>query len=257
MSMSLPRRYITSIFGWGKNVIKKHTPHPVKTRLLKWALSNSMEIALMRLKKNGFYPSAILDIGAYEGEWSRLASKVWSGTTVWMFEAQKEKKVILEKVVGDLQNVKFTNALLGSQDKEDVTFYVMETGSSIYAEQTSAPRKSIKSKMQKLDTIIEMHRFALGGNLLIKIDVQGAELDVIRGAAATLIGCEFLLLECSVVEYNERAPLLLDTLKELHELGYVPYDIASIMRLPSGELSQLDVLFCRSNSKYRPTGRLW
>jgi FkbM family methyltransferase len=37
---------------------------------------------------------------------------------------------------------------------------------------------------------------------LLKIDVQGAEIDVLRGAGRTLAGVEAIVIELSLLEYN-------------------------------------------------------
>ena len=44
---------------------------------------------------------------------------------------------------------------------------------------------------------------------LLKIDVQGAELIVLRGASVTLRSCELVLLETSLFQLMKGAPLLL------------------------------------------------
>ena len=88
--------------------------------------------------------------------------------------------------------------------------------------------------------------------LFIKIDVQGAELDVLRGAQQTLAKTEVLQLEVPLLRYNEGAPTIEEEISFLSDHGFVIYDIAGFIR-PKGHLAQMDMLFVRRESKLRPS----
>lgn len=244
------------VIRWSKRIVKQYTPLRLKRGLARWAASNAMELSLARLKAKGFHPSGIVDIGAYEGEWTKLAKRIWNEAPVWMFEAQEEKIARLNGLARSLTKATCVETLLGRHNDKQVTFYAMETGSSIYPEQTAAARTERTVRMRTLDSQFS-NADQLTDGIIMKIDVQGAELEVLHGASQTLRFCEFLVLECSLLEYNKGAPLIGEVLAYLDRLDYVPFDIATLMRLPSGELNQVDMLFCRRNSPYRPTGSLW
>ena len=58
--------------------------------------------------------------------------------------------------------------------------------------------------MHTLDGLLKDR--ALGAPILLKLDVQGAELDVLAGASRVLEATEFVVMEVSFLEYNKGAP---------------------------------------------------
>src|SRR3954452_21704458 len=92
------------------------------------------ELAYRRLQTKGFRPTFIIDVGAYEGNWTRLARRVFGDVPTLMVEAQQSKQPILEAVCRELGDVRYVQALLGSRSGETKHFFEMETGSSTFAE---------------------------------------------------------------------------------------------------------------------------
>lgn len=103
--------------------------------------------SLDNLKKQGFTPFYIIDIGAYHGEWTAMIKKVFPEGNILMIEAQESKEGILKdisqtycpKVVDEIQ-------LLSSQDEQEVSFVEMETGSSVFEESSPYQREYVSKK---------------------------------------------------------------------------------------------------------------
>jgi FkbM family methyltransferase len=210
---------------------------------------------ISNLKRNGFVPNTIVDVGAYEGRWTRGITTIYPSVPVLMIEANPDKDGRLTAVQKRLgPTVSFERALLGATARKDVTFYSMETGSSVMPEVTSVPRTPITLDMQTLDDVTS--RAAVAGPLLIKLDVQGYELEVLRGSKRTLQLTEVIVLELSLLEYNRGAPLLAQVLAEVSALGYAIYDICGQhRRQASGALLQMDAIFVRESSPLRTSER--
>jgi hypothetical protein len=81
---------------------------------------------------------------------------------------------------------------------------------------------------------------------LVKIDVQGAELDILNGGSKTIKRSKYLLLEVSTLQYNIGAPLMDQVVNKLKEYEFVIDDILDYQKLSNGSIFQLDILFRNS-----------
>ena len=136
--------------------------------------------------------------------------------------------------------------LLGAKDGQEVEFSVMGSGSSIMTERSSVPRTVEIRYLRRLDSLL----CAIAGPALLKLDAQGYELEILKGATGLLPTIQAILLEIAVLEVNESAPLLHDVLTFMKGLGFVAYDILEIHRRPLDRaLNQIDVMFVREGSK--------
>src|SRR5262249_20228404 len=138
---------------------------------------------------------------------------------------------------------------LASEDGLVQTFHLPQsgiaTGASLYRENTiyyaDANLRTREVTTARLDTLCALN--ALNPPDLIKIDVQGAELDVLRGGQATLARCSVIIVETSLLKFNRGGPLFGDVVGEISRLGFKCVDICEVHRMPSGMAFQVDLLF--------------
>lgn len=205
------------------------------------------EQAYQRLRAKGFRPGSIIDVGAYEGNWTRMARRVFADVPILMVEAQEGKRPFLDQVVAELPKTSYAQALLGRTLGQEVEFFEMETGSSMFPERSNADRSARTLKTTTLDALAG----DLAGPIFLKADVQGAELEVLRGAVDTLTRCEVVQLEVAVAAYNDGAPTMLEVLTFLAEREFAPFDIGGLVRPNGIDLVQMDLLFARPGSGLR------
>ena len=205
------------------------------------------EEAYARLAAKGFAPDAILDVGAWEGNWTRLARAQFGEVPSLMVEPQAAKKPFLDQVCDELPMARYVSTVLSASAGETVTFYEMLSGSSFLPERSNAPRTETTLKTRTLD---EVAADIPGSSLFLKIDVQGAELLVLAGGENTLARSEVVQLEVALLPYNEGAPTFLEVLMYMDERGLVPFDISGESR-PMGHLVQIDLIFVRRESPLR------
>jgi FkbM family methyltransferase len=80
----------------------------------------------------------------------------------------------------------------------------------------------------------------------LKIDTQGAELDVLRGAAAALDDFGFVEVELSLLPVYDSAPLFADVLPFLTGHGFTPIAFEGVLDdVDTGEMLQVDAIFRR------------
>jgi FkbM family methyltransferase len=217
---------------------------------------------LKRLRGLGFGPSGILDVGAYEGSFTRTARVVFEDSYILMIEALTENEAALADVCREVGNADYKIAVLGDTEKEATSFFVantqirpdlIKTGSSKFKENSSFPIEERRLQQHSLGHMLAGRGLSFQ---LLKLDVQGAELEIIRGLGSYLSNIEVILMEMSLVNYNAGAPLMDVVLTELRGLGFVLYDIVEEHRV-RGRLYQIDGIFVRPDSRFRPQPPFW
>jgi len=136
-----------------------------------------------------------------------------------------------------------------------VTFNVHKKhldGSSLYKESMGkeADGDEIRVPLIRLDDILTDKQ--LSGPYLIKVDVQGAELDVLVGAKQALFEAEVVVLEVSLFEFMKGAPQFYDVVSFMKNNDFVAYDIIQGWNRPlDNALGQIDIVFVKDKGIFR------
>jgi FkbM family methyltransferase len=217
------------------------------------AFAPNMELGLRAMAARGFSPRTIVDVGAFEGHWSRLAKCIWPSSSLQLIEPNLAKQTQLDGAAKELGG-RLHCALLGANEGGNVQFNIMESGSSIMNERSPLPRIVEKRQLRRLDSLLP--KIEPPG--LLKIDAQGYEIEILKGASAILPDFEAVLLEIAIIEINEGAPLLHDVTKFMKNIGFIAYDILEIHRRPLDKaLNQVDIVFIREHSDLIDDKRLF
>ena len=190
-------------------------------------------------------------MGAYRGEFAALCFQLWPQTAVTCFEVLPEPSRDILKLAEANQNLQLVPCLLGAKNQEQVEFNLAETASSVLAEHDQAHANRATFPMRTLDAVVERE---LGGRVpeFLKIDVQGYELEVLKGATQSLPAVEVVLAEVNFLEIYEGVPLLGEFMAWMNDRGWVPYDICGLIRRPLDRaLWQADMIFVPENSRFR------
>jgi len=203
------------------------------------------------LKNKGYTPSTILDIGAYKGYWTELMKNIYNDCNYYLFEAIDYSDLDKFK---DVPNVTvFKNVVLN--DKIDtVDWYEMQnTGDSFFKEKTSFFKDCVPTKRQTidLDTLLNNNNILKDDkNILIKIDCQGAEIPILKGAKSILDRTDFIILEVPLFgQYNEGVPNFHEHIKFMDTIGFIPYDIVDLHYANDFNI-QVDVMFINKNHQF-------
>ena len=189
---------------------------------------------------------SVLDIGAHKGKWTTEFKKEYPDSKVLMIEANEDH-------INDLIKVgPYMTALLGKENKE-MDYYICDDkqnnhGNGIYKENTNVPFKTIKKRCYTLESLLPTQKFDL-----IKMDVQGAELDIIQGSPGIIHNAKYLWLELQPHNYNIGAPSAGKVIGYLHQIGF---EIATFDEINIGDavIMGMDVIFVNVRNKELQTG---
>lgn len=173
---------------------------------------------LNRLKARNIYPSGFLDIGAHFGETNQIIRAIYPGKRVISFEANPYCENELKA-----RGAEHLICLLGKETKESAKLFLnpenlTSTGVSMYKEKSVFFEKAttIDVPIYRLDDIVPIEAELN----FMKIDVQGAEIDVLEGSSKLIPTIKWIFLEVSFVNLNEGAPLFDEVYMYLRKLGY-------------------------------------
>lgn len=245
--MSKLKNVVARIRSGLLSVIEKNLTEQDRLQLQR----NSVFNCFKRLADAGYSPDYIIDVGAHIGTWSIEINKIFSLAKIIAIEPLPGKINELEKNLGKMP-VSIYNVLLGPENKQAVEFYSLGTGSSVFKELThfSTRAQKISVDMLALDYIIVKEN--AHENILLKIDVQGFEIEVLKGATKTLEGVDFVCMEISFLNYNEGAPLAHEVIPYMKSIGFVIYDIAGFIRKTTDKaLIQSDMIFINEKHPIR------
>ena len=121
-------------------------------------------------------------------------------------------------------------------------------GNGIYKENTNVPFTSVRRKIHTLDKLLSDQRFDL-----IKMDTQGAELDIIQGSPGFIHKAKYLWIELQPHHYNIGAPSAGKVIGYLNQIGFEMVTIDE-MNIGNGLIMGMDVIFVNTKNKDLATG---
>jgi FkbM family methyltransferase len=172
-----------------------------------------------------YTPTIIYDIGAAVLHWTKEAKIVWPNANYYNFEAVLQVEEFYKEM-----NTNYALGVFSDQDNKELIFYnhpLYLGGNSYYKENIkfSPAAKDIYNEASEekrttftIDTVAKMKEFPLPD--MVKIDVQGAELDILKGMTYTLSNVKHLIVELQHVEYNIGAKQVEDSIPFIEDLGF-------------------------------------
>ena len=212
----------------------------LKNKFFKYFEKLNYHSVLKNLISRGLQINVVYDIGAHKGRWTKQHASLLPNANFFLFEANKEHA---EKLKSRGYRT-FIGVL--SSDGEPAKFYKkVGTGDSLYRENT----QTYSEDSFEVVTTKTLHQVVTSEKLpkpdFVKLDVQGAEIDILKGAGDLLDGCSLLLAECPIVPYNLGAPELNEYLTYFKSKGFLPLRITE-QHSSKGSLLQIDILFLKN-----------
>jgi FkbM family methyltransferase len=194
----------------------------------------------------------VLDVGANDGSYAADLRAAGYGGAIVSFEPQSRAFDRLARYAAADPGWQCRRIALGSQQATEVVLNLAGNSSSSsllpMSERhvESAPESQyVGTETVELTTLDAIAPELLGTaeRICLKVDVQGLELDVLRGAEETLQRVDLLDVELSLVPLYEGAPEALEVLSYVADRGFRLLDVEPVFLDPvSGEVLQVNGL---------------
>ncbi len=211
--------------------------------------------ALERLAGIGFSPAHIVDVGAYRGDFARECLRLWPEARISCVEPLASRAADLDALVRSHPRVRVHRCLVGAEVRANVALHEAETASSVLTEWQPNQFPAHEYPMETIDHLLAADASATAPDFL-KIDVQGYELEVLKGAERTLPSLRAVLTEVNLLDVHQDVPLLDELIAWMSARGWIVYDVAGLTRRPLDQaLWQVDLVFVPRTSPWRSDKR--
>ncbi len=209
------------------------------------AAPGTMAGMIKRLHQQGPDFATLIDIGASDGQWSRLAMEWFPQKDYLLVEAQPVHGPALESFTAGKARVQVAMAAAGSS-QGSIHFDASDPFGGI-ASPTPFPQNNITVPVTTLDH--EVSSRALPGPYLIKFDTHGFEVPILEGAAEVLKQTAVIIMECYNFKISPDCLTYPEMCAYLGRLGFRCVDMADVIhREKDGALWQMDIAFIREEA---------
>jgi FkbM family methyltransferase len=215
----------------------------------------NVKLLLEDISDRGINFKYILDVGANLGEWTRMTKEIFPESVIYMIEPLSEMAANLNSICEEFPGTKYFPNGAGSKIED----HVMTTWGDDLAganclvvenEYLKSINKQRVIPIITIDSLIEKGEIEIPD--LVKLDIQGFELEALRGGTKLFGVTEAFILETSLFEFTAGNPILSEVVIFMAERGYEIYDFPGFLRRPfDGALAQIDVCFAKRDGKLR------
>ena len=194
-------------------------------------------------------PKTVIDAGANIGQFARAAAETFPHARIIAFEPLPDVAETMRANLRDTPRVEVRAAALGPSDgtialrrnQYSPASSVLRLRSDAAAAFDLAEQGEVEVPLARLDTAMKGE--VLEAPVLLKLDLQGYELEALRGASETLARTQHVLLEIGLQPTYEEEPTFEDVYAFLTSAGFRFVCPVSILRDDRGRISQMDALF--------------
>jgi FkbM family methyltransferase len=210
---------------------------------------------LAHLTARGVAPTTVVDVGVAAGTPELYAA--FAGVPLLLVEPLSEHEDHLRAITAARPGSSYVLAAAGPEPGElEITVHRVLACSSVLGDRDPGGEPGTRRTVPvvTLDDLVAER--GLAGPFVLKIDVEGAELQVLAGARETLARTDAVLLEVSFFQLVAGAAELADVVAWMRDAGFSAYDLYhGHLRPLDGALAQVDMAFVRTDGPLRADHR--
>jgi FkbM family methyltransferase len=193
--------------------------------------SSLLETFFLNLKEMGLNPKHIVDVGANHGTWTRETLKYFPDAYYTLLEPQEWLKPSLQDLLDANDKIRFNAVGAGAQSGSfNFTIVHRDDSCSFRYSEEEAKEKGYK---QVEIPIVTLNELIEGSNLpipdIVKIDAEGLDIDVLKGADSLFGKTEVFMVEAGV--FNKVFDnSFLEMITFMDEKGYRLFEITDLNR---------------------------
>lgn len=214
---------------------------------LDWRLGYSQLTALdalRRISDRGLPVKTVIDVGASNGSWSKVAMTILSDSRYFLIEAHEAHQVALQKFCTGQPNAEFV--LAAAAAKPGYAYFDDSTlmGGSASMTQSNAHMKRVPATT--IDS--EVIKRSLEPPFLLKLDTHGFELPILDGAEATLQSASLVVIESYNFTLTKQSLHFYELCQVMATRGFSVIDISDpLWRVKDNSFWQMDLYFIPSD----------
>ena len=212
--------------------------------------TRSLRKYFKKLAQQGFYPQVVVDVGANHGGWSQEVASVYDSARFFLIEPQEEMRPFLDHFCSQIEGSRWFAGGAGSEvGHMDLTVWDDYQGSAFLSPDVEAMVPELRQRkvpVYTLDHLIGSGELPIPD--LIKIDVQGYEMEVLQGCMRCFGKTDMFVVETSLFHPLNNRPSFYRVLELMEAYGYGVYDLLDFKYRGDGALAQIDVCFLRKQS---------
>ena len=200
-------------------------------------------VALRRIAARGIEVGTVIDIGASNGAWSDTAMKFFPDAQYLLIEAQQVHEPRLKAFTAAHANAQYV--LMAAGEKPGAIYFDDADPFAGQARTEAAPGL-VEIPVTSVDHEIASRN--LPGPYLLKFDVHGFELPILRGAGKALTETSLLVMECYNFQIADDMLTFADMCRYMQDLGLRVIDMSEpLWREKDLALWQMDFFFARAD----------
>ena len=211
-------------------------------------LDRMSELSYLRQLLTQLQIDCVLDVGANIGQFaSELRGIGYHGQIVSFEPIESVFSSLQGSFAGDRKWRGFHMALGAREDSMTITIPKLTVMSSLLESgvtETGTRKETVT--VRRLDQILPALKQDLGvSRVFLKMDTQGYDLEVFKGACGCIDGILGIQSELSVQPLYKNMPHYLESLQAYESAGFVLYNLSVVNRIESGGLLELNCFMRR------------